>query len=351
MQVRLAMASGKKRKRSEASVLGVGSSQLSVLSSASFGIVASFVDRTDIRSMSCVNHAAFDQLQENRVKRRAEFDDSMNDMINPNFADASARLRYYNCIESFTYQFLLGQLVLETGESDFADSLSILHGPVLEHLLTLCGSNLQLARNVVANYLHFFKVTSHLQDVPNSLWLTDRPQMRMDESLETRWEKWNDNCFASYFNKYFQKRAFPGLDAYAYVQYLIRESDEVFKMIECTLSLRMRAADGKCELGACGTLLDDMHMTTTVHDFVAHLRTIHTESVQQHIAVREHEDAVFRAAHSGAYVVDNERYNGRPLPDEGDIADVLYWYDEIAPNGMYLYDESESYVDLGYRSY
>ena len=321
-----------KRTWSEAQALGADSHQLPVLSWDSFGIVASFVGREDLGSMSCANHAAFDLLQENRVKRRAEWDDSLDDA---EWDDATGRLRYYNCIESFTYQFLLGQLVLEFGESDkhFAEeTLEILHHPILEHLLTLCGSNLQLARNVVANYTHFFKVTSHLQDVPDDgdcSWITARPQLRMDLSMQTRWEKWDETGLSSYFNDYFEKSDFPGLDAYAYVEYLIRESDEVFNMIQCTLTLRMRSACGKCELGACGTLLEDMHMTTTVDDFVTHLRTIHMATVQQHIADENVDDS----------------------DDESEIADALYWYDNIAPSGIYSYDKSQSYADLGYRHY
>jgi hypothetical protein len=307
-----------KRTWSVAQASGSDSHNLPVLSLDSFGIVASFVGRTELRAMSCANRGAFDLLQEHRAKRRAEWDDSRGGMINPNFANASARMRYYNCIESFTYQFLLGQLVLETKGCDFAEA--ILHGPVLEHLLTLCGANLQLARNVVANYTYLYNATSLLDDNdPQDPygWLADRPDLRMDDSELTMRGKMDDNGLYTWFDSYFAKDDFPGLDAYAYVWYLIRESDEVFKMIQCTLSLRMRAEDGKCELEACGTLLDDMHMTTTVLDFVTHLQTIHVASVQQRIAAREDEEA--------------------PCPVE--IADALPWYDDITPSGIYLQND------------
>ena len=323
------MASGKKRKRNDSSASGAGAVQLPVLSLDSFAIVASFVDGKELRSMSCANHAAFDMLQDTRVKLRAERDASRVGMINEDFDDVTGQMQYYRCIESFNYQFLLGRLMLETAYGDdFAQA--ILHGPVLEHLLTLCGTNLQLARNVVANYTWLYNVTSTVDDDVDEIigWLTDQPGLRMDDSELCDRGKQDDNGLWTWFNRYFDKTDFPGMDAYTYVWYLIRDCGPVFVDIQCMLSLRMRYVDACCELGACENLLEDMHMTTTLQNFHQHLLTFHMESVRQRIARAEVE--------FDAYLRMND--------EDQDGTDSLSWYQDIAPAGIYLHDRNLSYA-------
>jgi hypothetical protein len=355
-----------KRTWSVAQASGSDSYNLPVLSLDSFGIVASFVGRTELRAMSCANRAAFDLLQGTRVRWRKEQEDALtrewqeeydrDAMINRNFDDMPARMQYYNCIESFTYQFLLGQLILDPNADEFERTL--LHGPVLEHLLTLCGSDVQLARNVVDNYYHLYNTTwilgTGIGTEDHDGWITGHPGLRLDDHMmpgrrardETRLEE----CFCDYF----AKSNFPELGVREYVEYLIRECEPVFELIQCTLSLRMRSEEGKCELGACENLLQDMHMTSTREEFCAHLRTFHLAAVRK--LVEEGTDVSYDpdiTAEEGGEYDSAAGYDSEGNYDE-ELERKEYkrwartkWYADVTPCGIYHQYPDHTYADFG----
>jgi len=326
-----------KRKWSDAPVLGSDSHQLPVLSLDSFGVVCSFVERTDIRAMSCASRGVFDMLQESRAKLRAEWDNSSEGMINERYDDFSrddgaSRWGYYYCIESFPYQLLLGRLVLEADDDEFKQA--ILHGPVLEHLLMLCGTNMQLARNVVANYTFLYNTTSLLHDDFDDEkkmggWLKDEPGMRLNVSELTMMGKMDDDGLRTCFNSYFDKENFPELGAHQYVQHLVEYCSQTFEDIQIMLSLWMRG--GLCDLDDRDTLLEDMHMTTTVHDFITYLHTtFHMRAVRRYDEMEE-EQRLLPGRPTAAERVDGERVDGN-------------WFENVTPAGIYLRDAKYKYV-------
>jgi hypothetical protein len=302
-----------------------------------FCLVATHLNGNDLRALSIGSHRTFQILQSRRVSQRLHREDR-DGSVDPTFDDMTRRLQYYDQLESFEYQHLRGQLLLQFDDSDFTKAL--LHGPVLEHLLTLCGSNLRLARNMTDCYMFLYDVMSVNKN--NVGRWDDRPpydieyrrpidfkdRLRLDDSGFTdRWHSVDQGLLWVGFDDFFAKEDYPELSAFDYVYNLISGCHNVFADIQCKLSLRMRNLAGECEIGGCGSLLEDMHMTATVPDFKLYLQALHKRAVQETIANRRPDF---------------------PLPPDDPPDNILsHKYYALTPTGVYTQDHTLTY---GYRS-
>ena len=234
--------------------------------------------------------------------------------------------QYYSTVESFEYQFLYGKVLQQTEQSLQA---SLMRGPVLEHLLTLCGTNVDLALNVVKNYTFLYQATSILTEGEcDGDWLTHEPSLRWDDSLMCYRESEANNGSCHSFDIIFAKEDFP-LTASDYRQYLVEGCERVFWKVQTALSLRMRSEFGKCELGECTGLLESMHLTTSREVFITHLQSLHMASVTRYQREASQQCTVWgedKNNRSGLHIV----------KDEDIDAHNIYLYKHISPTRIYL---------------
>ena len=288
---------------------------LTVLGTDPVCLIGSFLGDNDILSMSYTNRRYFDALEHARVTKRQAYDDE-GEVLNDTFEDLTSRLKYYHIVESFEYKITLGRLQLEVRESVFLTSTfrcehlrKVLRGPVLEHLLTLCGSDLRLARNVQNCYVYLYQLTSLLQD---SFWLDHDRGLRLNADIAPEHLALHQRCLVRLFDDHFKRDAFQGLEPSKYVS-LIQRCASVFTRIQCDLSLRMRTPAGKCELGECMDLLERMHMSSNVSDFVAYLRSEHRMAANEGVLEQDLPNNISSMGTS-----------------------YLYTYDYITPVGIYM---------------
>ena len=315
---------------------------IAVIGPGPVGVIGSFLDWDDLRCASSTNHGYFTLLQQARVTQRITNDkkgrrvhcsylgehdcESTAEYFNTEFHNMQAIQQYYSTVESFDYQFLYGKVLQQTDQRIQA---SVMRGPVLEHLLTLCGTNVDLALNVVKNYTFLYQATSILSEGENDgHWLRDQGWLEHEPSL--RWQEpshsnANNGCW-HFFDRIFAVEDFP-LTASDYIQYLIEGCIPVFWKVQTSLSLRMRSAYGECELGECTGLLESMHMTTSREVFITHLQSLHMAAVTEH----QREAAQRRPV----WTVDDSTGRAYIVTDEDVDAHYMYLYEHVSPTEIY----------------
>ena len=155
-----------------------------------------FLDEEATEAASFTSHDNFDTLLERRVDRRRlrEDTDGHWDRTWTGFTDADTdpRTNYFRTLESFAFKHFVGRLMDHDG--DLYDAL--LHGPVLEHLLTLCNGDFQLARNVTHCYKSLYNLISIVVDITGEL---DNDGLRFDDRqryFPDRWDKPGNGLWA-----------------------------------------------------------------------------------------------------------------------------------------------------------
>jgi hypothetical protein len=198
----------------------------------------------------------------------------------------------------------------------------------MEHLLTSCTArgnraNLRKARRVTECYTFLYNVISV---GCNDDGFTHIPlaQRMDDQDFDGRWDEDDNGLWTCCFDTHFDKTHFTNLGPIEYVAFLVGDCHELFYELQCKLALRMRTQFGKCELGARHDLLQDMHMTTDLPDFVDHLRTRSKESVADSVVNMRDID-----------LIDDPRYD----PNIWN-----YRYDHVTPSGIFTGDYTWTYI-------
>ena len=316
------------------------------IGSGSLCVIGSFMERNDLLAASLLNHEYYDLLLQARVTQRISRDVEFVSLDAEFYASNRQAVRlYFTQVESFAYQFQCGQL-LHDPEDDLESHL--LRGPVLQHLMTLCGTDAQLARNVVRNYRYLYEATSILGDGEG--WLIDESGLRYDDSeLYDRGPHSDNGCWR-YFDAIFDKDDFPGMSASVYRQYLIENCVPVFRRLQENLSLRMRSQYGTCELGECGCLLESMHMTRTIAEFIEYVQFLFKTAVKRKQR-EEHEDDCVDDDFSREvpFAIQSCWWNHYPATINVRVEDIVahneMLYNDITPTGIYFRNGDFTYVD------
>ena len=284
-----------------------------------FCLVGSFLTGGDLQAMSNTSHGHFDFLQRIRAIDH-KHQKQLANAVNPAFNDEDSLLRYYTQLESFEYITLVGKLLLQ---NDDVFTKKIVRGPVVEHLLTLCGTNVTLAENVVECYMQLFYVTTVLVCAGHDGREVFRRNVRI--APPRGHTNINERNQSKWFDLFFDKSFFPELSPREYVDYLVRQCQPIFQAIQLRLCLRLHDQEGFCEYTGSPGLLQTMHMTTNPRDFRTFLQGVHLQC------------ALNRGQLEAAAEGRRQELCRPPELEEGESeSEYSFWYTHATPTSIFL---------------